>query len=264
MSNPWAQPYKDLREMDAFAAGGGAAKIAKTGMTRDQVVALGNKNLKSAPAAPVLPPPTTSQPTTTSTPTLKPKPERPTAVGTLGKTSFERRLPTSAELRAAQAERAKQKAAGEDTSSVANAEKALQAAQKTNLSTTGPTPAIPDLKSVNTDLKKANTPEALNKPAPAGSALAAEQERRKKEMAAKGNPSLLSQTRQEETVIKKYLVCEGYISEKKDLPGNQEKIDANKNGKIDANDFKLLRAGKKLAKATLGSEPGNEGKMTKV
>ena len=77
MSNPWAQPYKDLREMDAFAAGGGAAKIAKTGMSRDQVVALGNKNLKSAPAAPVLPPPTTSQPTTTSTPTLKPKPERP-------------------------------------------------------------------------------------------------------------------------------------------------------------------------------------------
>ena len=47
MSNPWAEPYKDLREMDAFAAGGGAAKIAKTGMSRDQVVALGNKNLKS-------------------------------------------------------------------------------------------------------------------------------------------------------------------------------------------------------------------------
>jgi hypothetical protein len=276
MSNPWAQPYKDLREMDAFAAGGGAAKIAKTGMSRDQVVALGNKNLKAKPAATGN---TLSQtaaaastPTAFSpTPTLQPKPERPPAVGTLGKTSFERRLPTSAELRAAQAERAKQKAAGEDTSSVANAEKALQAAQKTNLPTTGPTPAIPDLKSVNTDLKKANTPEALNKPAPAGSALAAEQEKRKKEMAAKGNPSLLSQTKTEETVIKKYLVREGYISEKKDLPGNQEKIDANKNGKIDADDFKLLRAGKKVAKtagditkATLGSEPGNEGKMTKV
>jgi hypothetical protein len=276
MSNPWAQPYKDLREMDAFAAGGGAAKIAKTGMSRDQVVALGNKNLKAKPAATGN---TLSQtaaaastPTAFSpTPTLQPKPERPPAVGTLGKTSFERRLPTSAELKAAQAERATQKAAGQDTSSVANAEKALQAAQKTNLSTTGPTPAIPDLKSVNTDLKKANTPEALNKPAPAGSALAAEQEKRKKEMAAKGNPSLLSQTKTEETVIKKYLVREGYISEKKDLPGNQEKIDANKNGKIDANDFALLRAGKKVAKtagditkATLGSEPGNEGKMTKV
>ena len=278
MSNPWAQPYKDRREMDAFAAGGGAAKIAKTGMSRDQVVALGNKNLKAKPAAAAAgntlsqTAAAASTPTAFSpTPTLKPKPERPPAVGTLGKTSFERRLPTSAELKAAQAERATQKAAGQDTSSVANAEKALQAAQKTNLSTTGPTPAIPDLKSVNTDLKKANTPEALNKPAPAGSALAAEQEKRKKEMSAKGNPSLLSQTKTEETVIKKYLVREGYISEKTDLPGNQEKIDANKNGKIDADDFKLLRAGKKVAKtagditkATLGSEPGNEGKMTKV
>ena len=276
MSNPWAQPYKDLREMDSFAAGGGAAKIKETGMSRDQVVALGNKNLKAKPAAAgnTLSQTAAAASTPTAfnpTPTLQPKPERPPAVGTLGKTSFERRLPTSAELRAAQAERAKQKAAGEDTSSVANAEKALQAAQKTNLPTTGPTPAIPDLKSVNTDLKKANTPEALNKPAPAGSALAAEQEKRKKEMAAKGNPSLLSQTKTEETVIKKYLVREGYISEKKDLPGNQEKIDANKNGKIDADDFKLLRAGKKVAKtagditkATLGSEPGNEGKMTKV
>ena len=285
MSNPWTQPYKDLREMDAFAAGGGAAKIAKTGMTRDQVVALGNKNLKAKSAAPVLPPPTTSQPTTTSTPTsttsqptttstptLNPKPERPPAVGMLGKTSFERRLPTSAELRAAQAERARQKAAGEDTSTVANAEKALIAAQKTNLPTTGPTPAIPDLKSVNADLKRANSPEVLNKQAPVGTALRAQQDAQaKKAMAAKGNPSLLSQTTKEETVIKKYLVREGYISEKKDLPGNQEKIDANKNGKIDANDFKLLRASKKVAKTagkilkgTLSSEPGNEGKMTKV
>ena len=50
--------------------------------------------------------------------------------------------------------------------------------------TSGPTPAIPDLKSVNADLKKANTPDALNKPAPAGSALAKEQERRKRESQA--------------------------------------------------------------------------------
>jgi hypothetical protein len=51
--------------------------------------------------------------------------------------------------------------------------------------TTGPTPAIPDLKSVNANLKKANTPDALNKPAPAGSALAKEQERRKREAQAR-------------------------------------------------------------------------------
>ena len=50
--------------------------------------------------------------------------------------------------------------------------------------TTGQTPATPDLTSVNADLKKANTPDALNKPAPAGSALAKEQERRKAQATA--------------------------------------------------------------------------------
>jgi hypothetical protein len=34
------------------------------------------------------------------------------------------------------------------------------------------------------------------------------------------------------------------LSERKDMPGNQEKIDANKNGKVDAHDFALLRAKK--------------------
>ena len=93
------------------------------------------------------------------------------AIGKLGNTSFERRTPTSAELRAAQAERATQKASGQDTSSVKNAEKALQAAQKTNLPKTGPSPAIPDMKSVSADLSNANTVANLNR-APAGSAAA--------------------------------------------------------------------------------------------
>jgi len=35
-----------------------------------------------------------------------------------------------------------------------------------------------------------------------------------------------------------------YVDEKTDMPGNQEKIDANKNGKVDAHDFALLRAKK--------------------
>jgi len=108
-----------------------------------------------------------------------PKPSSPTpaasapkpAIGMLGKTSFERRTPTSAELRAAQGERERQKTAGENTSTKQNSEKALQAAQKTNLPTTGPTPAIPDLKSVSADLARANTPANLNR-APAGSAAA--------------------------------------------------------------------------------------------
>lgn len=40
------------------------------------------------------------------------------------------------------------------------------------------------------------------------------------------------------------------LSEKKDMPGSQEKLDANKNGKVDAHDFALLRAkkGKKSVK----------------
>jgi len=32
-----------------------------------------------------------------------------------------------------------------------------------------------------------------------------------------------------------------YVEERKDMPGNQEKIDANKNGKVDAHDFAILR-----------------------
>jgi len=47
-----AQAEKMRREtsakpMDDFAAGGGAAQMKKTGMNRDQVIALGKKNLKA-------------------------------------------------------------------------------------------------------------------------------------------------------------------------------------------------------------------------
>jgi hypothetical protein len=94
---------------------------------------------RSAPA------PAASRPRPAATPAAQPKkPTTPTgpAVGKLGSTSFERRTPTSAELKAAQAARA----------GGASPEKALQAAQKTNLPTTGPTPAVPDLKSVNAGL----------------------------------------------------------------------------------------------------------------
>jgi hypothetical protein len=78
----------------------------------------------------------------TSTPAASaPKPPTP-AVGKLGSTSFERRTPTSAELRAAQGARDKG----------ASPEKALQAAQKKNLPTTGPTPAIPSAASVSSSM----------------------------------------------------------------------------------------------------------------
>jgi hypothetical protein len=83
--------------------------------------------------------------------TSTPKPPTP-AIGKLGNTSFERRTPTSAELRAAQGARDKG----------ASPEKALQAAQKTNLPTTGPTPAVPDMKSAAADLQKF-TPRDMSK-----------------------------------------------------------------------------------------------------
>jgi hypothetical protein len=89
----------------------------------------------SAPAP--RPAPTASRPA----PTAPAKPTGP-AVGKLGSTSFERRTPTSAELKAAQAAR----------SGGASPEKALQAAQKTNLPTTGPTPAIPNAASVSSSM----------------------------------------------------------------------------------------------------------------
>jgi len=99
-----------------------------------------------------------------------PKPSSPTpaasapkpAIGVLGKTSFERRTPTAAELSGAQ---------GAPAGSTP--EQRLQAAQKKTFGppTTGPTPATPDMKSVSADLARANTPANLNR-APAGSALA--------------------------------------------------------------------------------------------
>lgn len=109
----------------------------------------------------------TPKPSPTTPAASAPKPPPTPAIGKLGNTSFERRTPTSAELKAAQGARDKG----------ASPEKALQAAQKTNLPTTGPSPAIPDLNSVSRDLARANTVANLNR-APAGSAAA-------KELAAK-------------------------------------------------------------------------------
>ena len=48
MSEEWKQ---SIVEMSDFAAGGGNAKMAKTGMSKDQVIALGKKNLAAKPAA---------------------------------------------------------------------------------------------------------------------------------------------------------------------------------------------------------------------
>lgn len=45
------------------------------------------------------------------------------------------------------------------------------------------------------------------------------------------------------------------------LKGNQSKIDANKNGKIDADDFKKLRAGKKVKEAQADKDYDGDGKI---
>ncbi len=97
-------------------------------------------------------------------PTKPTKPTKPVSAK-LGNTSFERRTPTSAELKGAQEYKA--------SNPNAKPEDVLKAAQE----------AGKRQKSVDVDIAKFNKPEELNKPAPAGSALAAEQERRKAQAA---------------------------------------------------------------------------------
>ena len=63
-------------EMSDFSAGGGNAKMRETGMTRDQVIALGKKNLarlKNKPAATT----STSTPAPTPAPAPAPRPRDP-------------------------------------------------------------------------------------------------------------------------------------------------------------------------------------------
>jgi hypothetical protein len=59
MSEDWKQ---SILEMDDFVAGGGNAKMKKTGMTKDQVIALGKKNLAAKPASSPTPSPSASAP----------------------------------------------------------------------------------------------------------------------------------------------------------------------------------------------------------
>lgn len=56
------------------------------------------------------------------------------------------------------------------------------------------------------------------------------------------------------------------MKEARDMPGNQEKIDANKNGKVDAHDFALLRARKGKGKKTVKEmiELALEGKKPEI
>jgi hypothetical protein len=120
--------------------------------SRYSSVATQNAARSSTPATAAAPKPAAAPAATTPT---APKP----ATGMLGKTSFERRTPTSAELRAAQGARDKG----------ASPEKALQAAQKTNLPTQGNPSAKIDTKSVEAAkaaFKPTPTPKPVATPTP--------------------------------------------------------------------------------------------------
>jgi len=104
-----------------YRGGGGDAAMAK-GLTRQQVMAQGAKNFAakqttSAPTKPAAPTkPVAGGDTKPTTPAGATMPDKKPAVptGTVNGQKFERRLPTMAELRAAQAARAAAKASGGD------------------------------------------------------------------------------------------------------------------------------------------------------
>lgn len=182
-----------VKDYAAFRAGGGGAKSRKTGMNIRDVEALGRKNLAAlkskggtpapAPAAPALPAPSGNGGGVGGSgrsSSAAPAPKKPDAAPSAPAPTdgAERRAATSLELRRAQEARAAALQAGKSKSEAEKA--AVQAGIDASKPTQGSTASIPDLKSVNTDLAKSNTKAELEKPAPAGSALAAEQERRKR------------------------------------------------------------------------------------
>jgi hypothetical protein len=145
----------------------------------------------------------------------------------LGKTSFERRTPTSAELRAAQTARA----------GGASPEKALQAAQKTNLPTTGPTPAIPSASSVAADVAKANSPAVINRPAPAGSALAAQQAQQKLKPPTPGTGIMQKQSYEWPSEKEIGNIASAYAS----IYEAKKKVDQDEDGDNDFADVRIAR-----------------------
>jgi hypothetical protein len=349
MSNPWAEPYNNLREQggqkpkpqlsnipttskkpstiddfsgyrnpatgadrqasaySAYKAGGGDAAMGQGRGTRQDIINQGIKNINRSDGGSRAITPTASTASTTSTSTLQPKPERPTNTSGIARGSGPRKPTTPAATPAAPTKPA---TTPMQQFAAANPKLAAAAAERDRTrgtsATTNPlmaktfgadyvskmsAPKTPSPTTSSTAFSSSTPALGSSTPAmqSAGGASASKPVTNQTKTAF-SNPSLLSQTTAAEKpepkkaatppsrmplrnshIITGYLVREGYISEKTDLPGNQEKIDANKNGKIDANDFKLLRAGKKVAKtagditkATLGSEPGNVGKMTKV
>lgn len=186
----------------AFSAGGGLAKMKQNpNMTAADVQKQGMINIrnkkppvaapKPSPAeAPASTPPAAQKPQ----PKPQPKPEKKPSTGKLGDTTFERRTPTSAELRGAQEYR--------QQNPNAKPEDVLKAAQDAGKKQT----------SVDKDLAKFNKSDELNKPAPAGTALAAEQERRRKkvEQDLKNAASSMKESYEPYEVLLEYLMSGGH------------------------------------------------------
>ncbi len=94
-------------------------------------------------------------------------------------------------------------------------------------------------KSVNADLAKANTPAELNKPAPVGSALAAEQEKmkqkqreEKKRNDATTTPTTASESYEPYDVVLEYLLSEGHVDSVEEAHYVMMEMDAETIGSI--------------------------------
>lgn len=130
-----------------YKAGGGSAAMTQKGQTRAQVIAQGSKNVAPKAAAPKPAPAAPAKPSAATPAPAKPKSTKPAIGTTPGGTKFERRTPTSAELRAAQQARASGK--GEEGAVKAAVERG------TKLMGGPEGPGKIDTKSVEADLKAA-------------------------------------------------------------------------------------------------------------
>jgi len=299
MSNPWTEPYKEFREETVLSKKDGVeGKLDKvTGKFTPTPFSAEDKERyvkNTSPTAPILPPPSSSGSVApVSAPILQPKPQRPIPTNASPvTTSTANKIKGGLSNYQSQVKSGDVKGAeetGRSTFALANPKLAAAQAERDRTRGTSQTdnPLMKDIKdrmpmtpsvqspTLATDLGKGSGNQNLldNPNASIGAKPKPEMTQATKTKVAFSNPSLLSQTlKKEETVITRYLVSQGYISEKNDLPGNQERIDANKNGKIDSNDFKLLRNGAKkvaktagdVVKSTFSGEPGNVGNVTKV
>lgn len=170
----------------------------KTYANYNDALAARNSRRGVKPAAPAAP----SAPAGNAKPApapAKPAPAKP-ATGKLGSTTFERRTPTSAELKGAQEYRA--------ANPNAKPEDVLKAAQLRGKQQA----------SVDADIAKFNKPKELNKQAPAGSALRAQQdaqakkaEEEKKKAAEKAAAGTTNESYDAYDIVLEYLVSGGHV-----------------------------------------------------